>query len=169
MTLTTSDDNSIYGYAKAAPVLGIDEVVDRALHILLVEDDEVDVMKVQRALKQNGLEHPLYVAGDGQQALHLLRQQDESGVPIIPQQRRIVFLDLNMPKMGGIEFLEVLRADPALCNIPVVIMTTSDDDQDLVNAYDFNVAGYILKSVPFSDFVEAMAIVDQYWNVNEMP
>ncbi len=126
-------------------------------------------MKVRRALKRNGLEHPVYVAGDGQQALRLLRQQDDKGLPAIPQQRRIVFLDLNMPKMGGIEFLELLRADPTLCDIPVVVMTTSDDDQDLVSAYDFNVAGYILKSVPFSDFVEALAIVDQYWTVNEMP
>lgn len=150
-------------------MLGTDEGTDRALHILLVEDDEVDVMKVKRALKRNGLDHPVYVAGDGQQALYLLRQQDDSGLPVIPQQRRIVFLDLNMPKMGGIEFLETLRADPLLCNIPVVVMTTSDDDQDLVSAYDFHVAGYILKSVPFTDFVEALAILDQYWNVNEMP
>lgn len=150
-------------------MLSADEATDRALHILLVEDDEVDVMKVKRALKRNRLRHPIYIAGDGQQALGLLRQHDAAGSPVIPQERRIIFLDLNMPRMGGIEFLKVLRSDPDLCNIPVVVMTTSDDDQDLVNAYDFNVAGYILKSVPFADFVEAMAIVDQYWTVNEIP
>ena len=150
-------------------VSSADDVAERSLHILLVEDDEVDVMKVKRALKHNRLSHPIYIAGDGQQALSLLRQRDADGIPKVPEARRIIFLDLNMPRMGGIEFLQVLRADPALCNIPVIVMTTSDNDQDLVNAYDFNVAGYILKSVPFSEFVEAMAIVDQYWTVNEIP
>ncbi|MEO0408172.1 MAG: response regulator [Cyanobacteria bacterium P01_A01_bin.135] len=150
-------------------MLSVHEVTERALHILLVEDDEVDVMKVKRALKHNGLNHPIYFAGDGQEALSMLRASGEGSTPQMPQERRIIFLDLNMPRMGGIEFLQVLRADPALCNIPVIVMTTSDNDQDLVNAYDLNVAGYILKSVPFSEFVEAMAIVNQYWTVNELP
>ena len=148
---------------------GAGDVKERSLHILLVEDDEVDIMKVKRALKHNGLTHPVYLAGDGQHALDLLRQQDADGRPVVPQQRRIIFLDLNMPRMGGIEFLQVMRADKALCDIPVIVMTTSDNDQDLVNAYDLNVAGSILKSVPFSEFVETMAIVDQYWNINELP
>ncbi|MEB3360097.1 MAG: response regulator [Synechococcales bacterium] len=142
---------------------------NRELHILLVEDDEVDVMNVKRALRKYGINHPIYVAGDGQQALALLRQENPDDEPIFPKERRIIFLDLNMPGMGGIEFLKELRADPKLCRTPVVVMTTSDADEDLVRAYDLNVAGYILKSVPFSDFAEAMAVVDQYWNVNEIP
>ncbi|MGF1495357.1 MAG: response regulator [Elainellaceae cyanobacterium] len=142
---------------------------NRELHILLVEDDEVDVMNVKRALRKHGINHPIYVAGDGQEALALLRHQNSDNQPFYPKERRIIFLDLNMPGMGGIEFLKELRADPELCRTPVVVMTTSDADEDLVRAYDLNVAGYILKSVPFTDFAEAMAVVDQYWKVNEIP
>jgi CheY-like chemotaxis protein len=133
------------------------------LNILLVEDDEVDVMNVRRAFKKNNIGNPLWVAGNGLDALALLRG------PEIPRERRLVLLDLNMPRMNGIEFLRELRADPELGLTPVVVLTTSDDERDRVDAYHLNVAGYILKPVTFVSFVEAMATLNKYWTLVEMP
>jgi len=138
-------------------------MAERALNILLVEDDEVDVMNVQRAFERNHLTNALYVAGNGLEALELLRGKT------IPRERRLILLDLNMPKMNGIEFLEALRADPDLAKTPVVVLTTSNDDQDKIDAYNFNVAGYLLKPVTFSSFCERMATLDKYWALVEMP
>jgi len=136
---------------------------EKMLNILLVEDDEVDVMNVRRAFKKNNIGNPLWVAGNGLDALELLRG------PEIPRERRLVLLDLNMPRMNGIEFLRALRADPELGLTPVVVLTTSDDERDRVDAYNLNVAGYILKPVTFVSFVEAMATLNKYWTLVEMP
>ena len=139
---------------------------DRRLNILLVEDDELDVMNVQRAFKKNNVVNPLYVAGNGVEALEMLRGQRQ---PAVPNDRRLILLDLNMPKMGGIEFLKELRADPQLHATTVVVLTTSDEERDKVKAYDLNVAGYILKPVTLAAFVEIMATLNKYWSVNELP
>lgn len=139
---------------------------DKMINLLLVDDDEVDVMNVQRAFKKNNIANPLYVASNGLEALEILRGQGEQQ---LPPQRRLILLDLNMPKMGGIEFLRELRADPELKVIPVIVLTTSNEDSDKVEAYNFNVAGYILKPVTFSKFVETMAALNKYWMLSEMP
>ena len=136
---------------------------DRALNLLLVEDDDLDVMNVQRAFEEGHITNPMWVAGDGVEALELLR----GGA--VPDERRLVLLDLNMPRMSGIEFLRELRGDPALRGTPVVVLTTSDDERDRVEAYDLNVAGYLLKPVTFGSFVELMALLNRYWTVVEMP
>jgi CheY-like chemotaxis protein len=136
---------------------------DRRLNILLVEDDELDVMNVRRAFKKNNIINPLYVAGNGLEALEMLR----SGA--VPGDRRLILLDLNMPKRGGIEFLKALRADPDLHRMTVVVLTTSDEERDRVEAYNLNVAGYILKPVTLQAFVELMATLNKYWSVNELP
>jgi CheY-like chemotaxis protein len=133
------------------------------LNILLVEDDEVDVTNVRRAFKKNNIRNPLWVAGNGVEGLEMLRGDE------IPRDRRLVLLDLNMPRMNGIEFLRELRADPELRLTPVVVLTTSDDERDRVNAYDLNVAGYILKPVTLTSFVEAMATLNKYWTLVELP
>lgn len=133
------------------------------LNILLVEDDEIDVMNVQRAFRQNHITNPLYVAGNGVQALEILRGDE------MPKDRRLVLLDLNMPRMNGIEFLQELRSDPTLSHIPVVVLTTSNDDQDKLQAYDLNVAGYLLKPVGFSDFANLMVTLNKYWMLVELP
>jgi CheY-like chemotaxis protein len=139
-------------------------VVDHPmLNILLVEDDEVDVMNVRRAFAKNDIHNPLWVAGSGPDGLRMLRGGE------VPRDRRLVLLDLNMPRMTGIEFLREVRADPALRSTPVVVLTTSDDERDLVNAYNLNVAGYILKPVTFTRFVEVMAALDRYWTLVEYP
>lgn len=136
---------------------------DRVLNILLVEDDEVDVMNVRRAFERNKVSNPLYVAGNGLEALDVLRNGT------VPRERRLILLDLNMPKMNGIEFLQALRSDPDLAATPVVVLTTSNDDQDKIDAYNLNVAGYLLKPVTFSNFCERMATLDKYWTLVEMP
>ncbi|MEM6521794.1 MAG: response regulator [Cyanobacteria bacterium P01_C01_bin.70] len=141
---------------------------EKVINILLVEDDEVDVMNVQRAFKRNRITNPLFVAGNGLEALAMLRGQSETGHNV-PDTRRIVLLDINMPKMNGIEFLQALRQDSHLAMTPVVVLTTSDEDQDRIEAYKLNVAGYILKPVTFSSFAEVMAALNRYWTLCEMP
>jgi CheY-like chemotaxis protein len=140
----------------------------RALNILLVEDDELDVMNVQRAFKKNNLANPLFVATNGIDALEMLRGRDGDRA-VIPEDRRLILLDLNMPRMGGIEFLRELRADPKLRHITVVVLTTSDEERDKVDAYNLNVAGYIVKPITLAAFVEIMATLNKYWTVNELP
>ena len=139
---------------------------EKMINLLLVDDDEVDVMNVQRAFKKNNITNPLYIAANGLEALMLLRDKSELAIPF---QRRLILLDLNMPKMGGIEFLRELRADEALKHIPVIVLTTSNEDGDKVEAYNLNVAGYILKPVTFARFVEAMATLNKYWTLSEIP
>ena len=136
---------------------------DKMLNVMLVEDDEVDVMNVRRAFKRNNIMNPLWIAGNGLEALEQLR---EGGVP---RDRLLVLLDLNMPRMNGIEFLRELRADEELKKTCVVVLTTSNDDRDRVDAYNLNVAGYIVKPVTFMSFVEAMATLNKYWTLVELP
>jgi CheY-like chemotaxis protein len=132
------------------------------MNILLVEDDDVDVMNVRRAFKKANITNPLFTAGNGIEALALLRAGS------IPK-NRVVLLDLNMPKMNGIEFLRELRADPNLAATAVVVLTTSNEERDKVDAYDLNVAGYLLKPVTFHNFVDLMVTLNKYWALVEMP
>ena len=136
---------------------------ERLLNILLVEDDEVDVLNVRRAFQKNHITNPLFVASNGLEALEQLRGN------MIPRDRRIVLLDLNMPKMNGIEFLQELRRDPELRVTPVVVLTTSNDERDRIEAYNLNVAGYLLKPVTFSNFCEVMTTLNKYWALVELP
>lgn len=135
----------------------------RSLNILLVEDDRVDVMNVRRAFEQAHIVNPMWVAGDGIEALDRLRGGE------IPPHDLLILLDLNLPRMDGIEFLQVLRDDEELARTPVVVLTTSDAESDRIQAYDLNVAGYIVKPVTFSAFVNAVATLNKYWMLVEMP
>jgi CheY-like chemotaxis protein len=136
---------------------------EAALNILLVEDDEVDVMNVRRAFDKGHIESSLFVASNGVEALDRLRRGD------VPRNRRLVLLDLNMPQMNGIEFLRKLRGDPELSATPVVVLTTSTHDRDRIEAYELNVAGYLVKPVTFAAFCELMAALDRYWTLAELP
>lgn len=135
---------------------------EKVVNILLVEDDEVDIMNVQRAFKKNNINNPLHIAHNGIEALELLRS---GSIPMPP----IIILDINMPKMNGIEFLQELRQDPELNRISVFVMTTSNEDSDKINAYNLNVAGYILKPLSFEKFISAVATLDRYWKLCERP
>ncbi|HLZ24476.1 MAG TPA: response regulator [Ktedonobacterales bacterium] len=132
------------------------------LNILLIEDDEVDVMNVQRAFEKSHITNPLYVASDGLDGLEKLRNGE------VPKGRRLILLDLNMPRMNGIEFLREVRDDPDLHATPVVVLTTSNNDRDKVDAYNLNVAGYLVKPVTFENFVELMISLNKYWSLIEM-
>ena len=141
---------------------------EKIINILLVEDDEVDVMNVKRAFKKYQITNPLYVAGNGIEALTMLSSQNGKS-PEVPKNRRLVLLDLNMPKMNGLEFLHKIREDDALKRTPVIVLTTSDEDRDRIEAYNLNVAGYILKPVTFANFAEVMVALNKYWALCEMP
>lgn len=138
---------------------------EKMVKILLVEDDEVDVMNVKRAFKKNNVTNPLFVCNNGLEALEFLRGKIEP-LGEIP---KIILLDLNMPKMGGIEFLREIRKDEKLKNISVFVMTTSNEDKDKVDAYNLNVAGYILKPLSMERFVEAVSTLNNYWKLCEFP
>lgn len=132
--------------------------------ILLVEDDEVDVMNVKRAFKKNNISNPLVVASNGIEALEVLRS-------VSPEKPRpkIVLLDLNMPRMGGIEFLKEIRQDPELSSLSVFVMTTSNEDSDKIEAFNLNVAGYILKPLSMDRFISAVSTLNSYWTLCEFP
>ncbi|SKC17844.1 Response regulator receiver domain-containing protein [Dyadobacter psychrophilus] len=132
--------------------------------ILLVEDDEVDVMNVKRAFKKNNISNPLVVASNGIEALEVLR----SVSPDRPRPK-IVLLDLNMPRMGGIEFLKEIRQDPELSSLSVFVMTTSNEDSDKIEAFNLNVAGYILKPLSMDRFISAVSTLNSYWTLCEFP
>ncbi|MFA8436648.1 MAG: response regulator [Marinifilaceae bacterium] len=141
-------------------------MADNLLNILLVEDDEIDVMNVNRAFRKNNISNPLHVASNGLEALAMLKGE---GVPKIHPTPRIILLDINMPKMNGIEFLKELRANDEFKSISVFVMTTSNDDTDKMEAYNMNVAGYILKPIDFDRFVSAVATLNNFWKLIELP
>ena len=136
------------------------------VNILLVEDDEVDVMAVKRALKELKIANPVFRVADGIAALEILR--GENGKEPMPHPF-VILLDLNMPRMGGLEFLDVLRGDPVLQRSIVFVMTTSTAEDDRFRAYDRHIAGYVLKSSCARTFLEAVTMLEHYWRVIEFP
>jgi CheY-like chemotaxis protein len=130
--------------------------------ILLVEDDAVDVMSVRRALRELSSANPLGVASNGEEALTYLRNTEHA----IPG---IILLDLNMPRMNGIDFLKVLKTDQRLRRIPVVVLTTSREKQDRMESFNLGAAGYMVKPLDYPGFVEVMRTIQNYWNMSEMP
>jgi CheY-like chemotaxis protein len=130
--------------------------------ILLVEDDRVDAMTVKRALKDLNVTNLLVHTLNGEEALNHLRAES-NGNPCV------ILLDLNMPRMNGVEFLKVIKADDVLKSIPVVVLTTSQEDQDVFESFKLSAAGYIVKPVDYKKFVEAMRTIDIYWTLSELP
>jgi CheY-like chemotaxis protein len=130
--------------------------------ILLVEDDRIDAMAVKRAFRAIRVANPLVMAENGEAALAWL-QDPENPRPCV------ILLDLNMPRMNGIEFLRIAKADPALRRIPVVVLTTSREEEDKLNSFDLCVAGYMLKPVDYQKFVEVVKTIDLYWTLSELP
>ncbi len=135
----------------------------REVHFLLVEDDEVDVRTVHRALEKHRVTNPITVASDGQEALDLLLSGQ------VPLASLVVLLDLNMPRMNGLELLRAMRQDSRLAAVTVVVLTVSADEQNVVEAYQLNAAGYLRKPVQFEDFSEMMGTLHKYWTLVETP
>lgn len=130
--------------------------------ILLAEDDSVDAMTVKRAFSELKVTNELVRVINGEEAIEYLKTH-------IDRKPCVILLDLNMPKMNGIEFLKVAKTDDELRQIPVVVLTTSKDDRDKVESFKLSVAGYIVKPVDYRKFVDAMKVLDLYWTLSELP
>lgn len=130
--------------------------------VLLVEDDSIDAMTVRRAFKDLKLTNELAHSINGEEALKYLEDQSN-------ERPCVILLDLNMPRMNGTEFLKVIKADEELKKIPVIVLTTSNEERDVVESFRLSVAGYIVKPVDYKKFVEAIRTIDMYWTLSEMP
>ena len=130
------------------------------MHILLIEDNSIEIMKMKRTISFLKLNHTLAEAINGDEALLYL-----TGKTKLPD---IILLDLNMPKISGIEFLAILKNDARLQHIPTIILTTSDNNKDLIACYEIGVSGYILKPLKYEDYVKKIQITLAYWNANEL-
>ena len=130
--------------------------------ILLVEDDSVDVMTVKRALRDVHVTNQLVHSSNGEEAMEYLRNESN-------RKPYVILLDLNMPKMNGIEFLRTIKSDEVLKKIPVVVLTTSKDEQDIAESFRLGVAGYMVKSVDYESSVETIRTIVLYWILSELP
>jgi CheY-like chemotaxis protein len=135
-------------------------ISSRVVTILLVEDDEVDVKALKWAFEKLKVANPLVIARDGVEALELMASL---------QRPYLVITDINMPRMNGIELLRKIRQNPDFSDSIVFVLTTSNDEQDKIDAYNLNVAGYMLKTDMGTSFTRAISLIDNYWKVVEFP
>ena len=129
--------------------------------ILLVEDDQVDVMSVKRAFKDLKVTNRLDVTGNGEEAVEFLNDS-RNELPCV------ILLDINMPRMNGIEFLRIIKKDDRLKMIPVVVLTSSKEEQDKMDGFGLGIAGYMLKPADYGKFVEVIRTIALYWTVSEL-
>tara|TARA_R110002072_G_scaffold209497_5_gene367141 strand:- start:13159 stop:13572 length:414 start_codon:yes stop_codon:yes gene_type:complete len=134
--------------------------MDKVLKIMLIEDDMIEVMKLNRTISKLELKHKIIEANNGEEALILLSEKDN-----LPD---IILLDLNMPKINGIEFLNILKNDDSLKYIPTVIITTSNNHKDLLECYKIGVSGYVLKPLKYEAYVDKIEKLLSYWSINEL-
>ena len=134
--------------------------MNKALNILLIEDDEIEVMKFNRVLSGLKCNHKIIEANNGEEAIEILKVKE-----VVPD---IIVLDLNMPKINGIEFLGVLKADDYLKYIPAIILTTSNNHKDVLECYRIGIAGYVLKPLKYEDYVDRITKLIEYWSINEL-
>ncbi len=134
----------------------------REVSLLMIEDDDIDATALKRALQKLKLLNPIYRARDGLEGIELLRAGE------VPSPY-IILLDLNMPRMNGLEFLEELRSDPALTHSIVFVLTTSKSDEDILAAYREHVAGYLFKQRMDNDFLQVVGLLNHYWRIIELP
>ena len=132
----------------------------RPVEILLVEDNPGDVRLTREALAEGKVRNNLYVAPDGVEALRFLRREEEHAEAVRPD---LILLDLNLPKMDGREVLEVIKADPDLRHIPVVVLTSSQAEQDIVRAYDLHANCYVTKPVDLDQFIHVVRSIEDFW------
>jgi CheY-like chemotaxis protein len=138
----------------------------QAVHVVLIDDDEVDVEAVVRSFRLHGLHNPITIFRNGAEALHAMHGRFGRDLAVTPF---LVLLDLNMPMMNGIEFLDAIRGDPGLRRTIVFALTTSDTDEDKRAAYDRHVAGYLVKSHLGVSYSALAQMLDNYWRIVEFP
>ena len=136
--------------------------MDQKQTILLVEDDEIDIKSVKRAFEKLRITNPLDITRNGEEALKYLKEHKTT----LPG---IILLDLRMPRMDGIEFLKVIKKDESLRIIPVVVLTTSKEQEDKIESFNLGIAGYMMKPVNYMDFVEVIRTIKMYWTLSESP
>ena len=141
----------------------------RETPILLVEDDILDVKNVKRAFREHRVANPLFVTSNGEEALAFLRRSPPFTDPASSPTPGLILLDLNMPVMNGIEFLQAYKQDASLQHLPTVVLSTSEEERDLVKSYRLGIAGYIVKPVDFAKFLDAMKTFDLYWALCAIP
>jgi CheY-like chemotaxis protein len=141
-------------------------VTGRTVNILLVEDNTVDQEAIRRAFVSHRIANPIHVAADGIEALALLRGTD--GKQKLPRPY-LVLLDLNLPRLNGVELLRRIRADEELHDSIVFVLTTSKRDEDRMASYNLNVAGYVVKSDVGHGFIRLVELLDHYWRIVEFP
>jgi CheY-like chemotaxis protein len=129
--------------------------------VLLIEDDSVDATIVKRALKDLNVVNPLVHVLNGEEALRYLTAGGN-------KKPCIILLDLNMPRMNGIEFLKVVKVNDKLKKIPIVVLTTSQEEQDKIESFKLGAAGYMLKSIDYKEFVEIVRTINLYWTLSEL-
>ena len=130
--------------------------------IMLIEDKSVDALAVKRALSELKVTNPLVHSINGQVALEYLRDKAN-------KKPCIILLDLDMPEMNGIEFLKVIKADDILKKIPIVVLTLSEKEQDVVESFNLGVAGYMAKTIDYKKLVETVRTINLYWSLSESP
>ncbi len=136
-------------------------MLEKNAPILLVEDDRVDVMTVQRALRKSDISNPLYVGRTALDALAMLRGEGAEKIDPPPV---LILLDLNLPKMSGIEFLKELRADTALKSLRVIVLTSSNEPRDREAAFTYDVDDYVVKPHSFGEFTSAISTILSHWS-----
>lgn len=141
------------------------EVKTKPLQIILVEDDDGDAKAVKRAFKKSKIANPIIRVEDGIEALELLRGEKAEKI----QKPYVLLVDLNMPRMDGIELIQTIRKDPKLKQTVIFVLTTSKRDEDKNAAYDCNVAGYIVKVTAGRDFLNLFSLLDNFWRIVELP
>ncbi len=134
--------------------------MNKILNVLLIEDDTIEIMKLNRTISSLKLNHNVIEANNGEDALKILEKKDT-----LPD---IILLDLNMPKINGVEFLSILKNDSLLKHIPTIVLTTSNNQKDLLECYKIGIAGYVLKPLRYEDYVSKMEILLSYWAINEL-
>ncbi|MEM7276745.1 MAG: response regulator [Pseudomonadota bacterium] len=139
---------------------------ENAINFLVIEDNELDVEKISRGFRRLKIANKVTIAGDGYAALDMLRG---NGIHEKLHGPLVVLLDLNMPRMNGFEFLEILRADDAIKHLPVFVLSTSDREKDIEEAYRLNVCGYIVKPIELEQLFEAIGTLGMYWQLMERP
>jgi two-component system response regulator len=133
--------------------------------ILIIDDSPDDVALTLRALKKNNITNAVDIATDGEEALRYLFPPDEPPGPL----PGLVLLDLNMPKVTGLEVLRSIRADARTRYLPVVILTTSTEERDIVNTYDLGANSFVRKPVAFNEFLDAVRLLGMYWLLVNRP
>jgi CheY-like chemotaxis protein len=161
-------DHPLHGVSSGLSPMGPADGASKpeAATILLVDDDAVDVAAIRRAFRKLDIVNPIALARNGIEALEMLHGENDHAKLEAPL---LILLDLNMPRMGGIEFLEELRADPELRRTLVFVMTTSAAEEDREHAYEYNIAGYVVKGRPGQTFLQSIAALESYWRMIELP